>query len=68
MFNFAAQIGADAQIYSQQQSELRLTVSVRAQPIWSDFEITWENMNTRLLEVSLQWWIYAIRHLVQRKV
>ena len=54
MFNFAAQIGADAQSYSQQQSELRLTDAVRAQPIWSDFEITWENMNTRLLEVSLQ--------------
>ena len=52
MFNFAAQIGADSQSYSQQQSELRLTDAVRAQPIWSDFEITWENMNTRLLEVS----------------
>ena len=37
--------------HSQQHSELRLTSAVRTQPIWSDFEIVWENVNTRLLEV-----------------
>lgn len=52
MFDVAAKIAADAMIGSQQQSELRLTESVRRQPSWSDLEIAWENANTRLLEVS----------------
>ena len=50
-FKIAAQIATDAENHSQQHSELRLTSAVRTQPIWSDFEIVWENVNTRLLEV-----------------
>ena len=52
MFDLAAHIASDSTRGSQQQSELRLTESVRTQPIWSDLEIAWENANTRLLEVS----------------
>ena len=52
MFDMAAQIAATAARGSQHQSEIRLTASVRSQPIWSDMEIAWENANTRLLEVS----------------
>ncbi len=52
MFDMAAAIAAEAARESQQQSELRLTVDVRRQPIWSDLEIAWENANTRLLEVA----------------
>ena len=52
MFEMAADIaGAESQ-GRQIGAELRLTEAVRAQPIWSDFEIVWENTNTRLLEVS----------------
>jgi DNA polymerase-3 subunit epsilon/ATP-dependent DNA helicase DinG len=52
MFDLAAEIAAEAAHGSQQQAELRLTDTVRRQPIWSDLEIAWENANTRLLEVS----------------
>ncbi len=52
MFELAAGIAAEEVGGSRQQSELRLTDSVRAQPIWSDLEIAWENANARLLEVS----------------
>lgn len=52
MFEMAADIaGAESQ-GRQIGAELRLTEAVRAQPIWSDFEIVWENTNIRLLEVS----------------
>jgi len=52
MFDMAANIAVEAATGSQQQSEVRLTDSVRRQPSWSDLEIAWENANTRLLEVS----------------
>ena len=52
MFDMAAEIAATAAKGSQQQSELRLTSTVRVQPVWSDLEIAWENANVRLLEVS----------------
>jgi predicted DnaQ family exonuclease/DinG family helicase len=52
MFDMAATIAISAATGSQQQSELRLTSSIRTQPIWNDLEIAWENSNTRLLEVS----------------
>jgi predicted DnaQ family exonuclease/DinG family helicase len=52
MFDMATEIASSTAQGSQQRSELRLTSAVRSQPIWSDFEIAWENANTRLLEVS----------------
>ncbi len=52
MFELATEIAADSARGSQQQAELRLTETVRHQPIWSELEITWENANTRLLEVA----------------
>jgi len=52
MFELAAEIAADAAKGSQQQSGLRLTTTVRVQPVWSNLEIAWENANVRLLEVS----------------
>ncbi|MBT7467688.1 MAG: hypothetical protein HN798_05210 [Chloroflexi bacterium] len=52
MFDMAAKIPAEMATGSQQQTELRITDSVRRQPSWSDLEIAWENANTRLLEVS----------------
>jgi DNA polymerase-3 subunit epsilon/ATP-dependent DNA helicase DinG len=52
MFDMATEISSETARGSQQQSELRLTESVRRQPNWDDIEIAWENANTRLLEVS----------------
>ena len=52
MFDMATEIAATAVGGKQQQSELRLTSTVRTQPIWSELEIAWENTNTRLLEVA----------------
>jgi len=52
MFEMAADIAGVESQGRQIGAELRLTEAVRAQPIWSDFEIVWENTNTRLLEVS----------------
>lgn len=54
MFDMATEIAATAAKGSQQQSEVRLTSTVRVQPVWSDLEIAWENANVRLLEVSEQ--------------
>lgn len=52
LFDMATEIaGAESQ-GRQAGAELRLTDAVRTQPVWSDFEIVWENTNTRLLEVS----------------
>ena len=52
MFEMATEIAAESARGSQQQAELRLTETVRHQPIWSELEIAWENANTRLLEVA----------------
>lgn len=52
MFDLATQIATAQTRGSNTQAELRLTSAIRAQPIWSDLEIAWENANTRLLEVS----------------
>ncbi|MDP7261513.1 MAG: helicase C-terminal domain-containing protein, partial [Dehalococcoidia bacterium] len=52
MFDLATQIATAQTRGSNSQAELRLTSAIRAQPIWSDLEIAWENANTRLLEVS----------------
>jgi ATP-dependent DNA helicase DinG len=52
MFDMATEISSSAVSGRQQQSELRLTSTVRSQPIWSELEIAWENANTRLLEVA----------------
>ncbi|MCH8114367.1 MAG: DEAD/DEAH box helicase family protein [Chloroflexi bacterium] len=52
MFEMATGIAAAASTGTQTGAELRLTGAVRSQPIWSDFEIMWENANARLLEVS----------------
>lgn len=52
MFDMATEIAATASNGTQTGAELRLTSAVRTQPVWSDFEIMWENANTRLLEVS----------------
>ncbi len=52
MFDMATEIAASASTGVQTGAELRLTNAVRTQPVWSDFEIMWENANTRLLKVS----------------
>ena len=52
MFDMAAKISNEMTTGANQQTELRITDSVRRQPSWSDFEIAWENANSRLLEVS----------------
>ncbi|MCZ6538406.1 MAG: DEAD/DEAH box helicase family protein, partial [Chloroflexi bacterium] len=52
MFDMATEIAAAASSGTQTGAELRLTGAVRTQPVWSEFEIMWENANTRLLEVS----------------
>ena len=52
MFEMATEIAAAASTGTQTGAELRLTRAVRSQPVWSDFEIMWENANARLLEVS----------------
>ena len=53
MFDMAVKISAEMATGSQQQTELRITDSVRRQPSWSDLDIACENANTRLLEVSV---------------
>ncbi|MBN4059290.1 DEAD/DEAH box helicase [Dehalococcoides mccartyi] len=52
MFDMATEIASAASSGRQAGAELRLTEAVRTQPIWSEFEIIWENANTRLLEVA----------------
>ncbi len=51
MFDLISTVCKEFNKGTQQQADLRLTESVRAQPIWSDLEIAWENANTALLEV-----------------
>ncbi len=52
MFELATQIAGAESNGRPTGAELRLTGAVRSQPVWSEFEIMWENANARLLEVS----------------
>jgi predicted DnaQ family exonuclease/DinG family helicase len=52
LFDMATEIAGAGSKDRPAAAELRLTSAVRSQPVWSDFEIMWENANARLLEVS----------------
>ena len=52
MFKIANEIAQSSSESNQSVAELRITSSVRTQPIWDQLEIAWENTNSKLLEVS----------------
>ena len=52
MFKIVNEIAQSSSESNQPFAELRITSSVRTQPIWDQLEIAWENTNGKLLEVS----------------